>query len=190
MALNGTDIMSTIKSATGFGNVPDAYTMITTLGTSLDPILALVGALSYCFGIFMVLNGIHHLYKAGINENGNETPSKALMIIFLGALLVYLTPTIHALTFTAFGEGASANPLGYTVPGDVSAKVATATAVIYKFIGIVGVAAIVRGVMIFKYTTEGKQDASIAKGWWHFIGGVAAIHLDAVVGVMKATVGM
>jgi len=103
-------------------------------------------------------------------------------------MLVYMVPTIDAFTATAFGSG-NHNPFGYTSDSGVSDKLNQSLAVIYKFIGIVGIVAIVRGCLILKGATEGDNQSSVAKGMWHLIGGVAAIHLDKLITIFKSSAG-
>lgn len=188
--LKGTELslLDSIKGGISFGDVPDAYNMIIALGKNLDPIMTMIGACAYMVGVIFILSGVYQLKKAGMNENGSETPTKALVIMGIGILLIYLPGSINTLSITAFGSG-SHNPLGYTQAADMSAKVASAMAVIYKFIGIAGIAAFVYGCVILKGTTEGRNDASLGKGMWHLIGGVGAIHLDYLVSIFRASAG-
>lgn len=177
-----------ISDFIGFGNVPDSYQMIMSLGEHLQPALFMIAALSYCIGAWFIFNGIHHLYKAGIRENGDETPAKALVIMGIGVCLVYLVSSLDTISITAFGDGAN-HVFSYNNSANYNQKINAAMEVIYKFLYVVGVAAIIRGFMIFKSVTEGKTNDSMAKGWWHFIGGFAVMHLDKLTAVFKVSAG-
>lgn len=181
-------MLDQIKDVIGFSNVPDAYTMIIALGSNLDPIMVLLGALAYLVGFAFIFTGVSHLRKSGMNENGAETPTTALVIMLIGVLLIYLPSSITTISVTAFGDGAH-NALGYSKVSNISDKVNGALAVIYKFIGVAGVAAFIYGCFVLKGTTEGNQNDSVGKGLWHLIGGVGAIYLDTLVGVFKSSIG-
>lgn len=188
MADIGNQISQTIKNATGFGNAPDAYTLIMNIGGSLGSISLFIYALAYMLSLWMLFLTINKLAKYGESSNNNEQGLGSIFIGFgLCVLLYYLPSTLDSISLTVFNGTGSA--FAYTAASGVSAKVAAATTVIYRFIGIAGVAAVIIGIMSMKAVSEGSSRDGYSKGVWHVIGGWCAIHLDDLISVLKSTGG-
>lgn len=181
-------ISQTIKNVTGFGNAPDAYTLIMNIGQSLNSVSLFIYAFAYMASLWMLFLTINKLAKYGESSNNNEQGLGSIFIGFaLCILLYYLPSTLDSISYTVFQGSGSA--FAYTAPANVSAKVSNAATVIYRFIGIAGVVAVIIGILSMKAVSEGTSRDGYAKGAWHVIGGWCAIHLDDLIAMMKVTGG-
>ncbi|MFL9611140.1 hypothetical protein ACKF11_13725 [Methylobacillus sp. Pita2] len=174
-------------SKLNLGNMPDVYTLITNLGNTLGPIKTLIGALAYCIGLWVILAAILKLKNAADDRGRDDNViMKVGVQIAVGVCLIYLNSTLGALTVTVFGDG-NFNPFGYSAGTGLEAKVTAARKVLFMFIGVVGVAAVVRGLLVFRGVSEGSSNETVSKGFIFVFFGAAAIHLDYVIDVLKAS---
>lgn len=168
---------------------PDALTLIHALGDDIQALLIGVKVLSWSLGIWVTLMAIAKLARKG-NQGGDGPNSEIgyasiIMMFTSGLLLFHLPDTINSLSFTAFNQVGSA--LAYTQTPDLSQKFNNALQVVFLFVGLCGYVSVVVGLMDWKHVAEGLRRGTYAKGWWHLIGGWAAIHLDDVLNVFKAS---
>ena len=169
---------------------PDALTLIHALGDDLQALLIGVKALAWCLGIWVTLMAILRLVRKG-NEGGggnnDEIGYGSIIIMFAsGVFLFHLPDTINSLSYTAFEH--EGNALAYTQTPQLSQKFNNALQAVFLFIGLAGYVSVVVGLMDWKHVAEGLRRGTYAKGWWHLIGGWAAIHLDDVMNVFKASI--
>ncbi len=166
---------------------PDIYQVLVSLGGSLNSILLFIAALAYFFSIVMIISVVHRLAQHGNQTNPEKGVSGIVAGFFIAVLVFYLPSTLDTISYTVFqGEGSA---FAYTAPSFATLKVTTALTVIYRFIGICGVCAVITGLMHWNKVSQG-VDRHYAKGSWHIIGGWMAIHLDDVMHVLKTTVGV
>lgn len=181
------DVLETVKDKLNLSNVPDVYTIINNLGNTLGPLKNMIGAMAFCLGMWVILSAIMKLKQAGDDRGRDDNIiMKVGVQIAVGVCLVYLNSWINALTITVFGEG-SFNPFGYTADSGIDAKVAMARQVLFMFIGVIGVAAVVRGLLVFKSVSDGNTQETNTKGFVFVFFGAIAIHLDYFIDVLKSS---
>lgn len=167
---------------------PDIYQVLVNLGGSLSNVLMLISALAYFFAIVMLISVVHRLAEHGSQTNPEKGISGIVIAFLITVALFYLPSTLDTLSYTVFqGEGSA---FSYTAPSFATQKVTTALTVIYRFIGICGICAVITGLMHWKKVSEGLIKSGYAKGSWHIIGGWIALHLDDLVHVLKTTAGV
>lgn len=181
------DLLGPIKNAIGFGGMPDAYSLIMNLGNHIEPVRILIYAIAYMLSLWITFFAIRKLAVHGEGQN-SETTIGGIVVMFASAIILfYLPTTLDSMSFTVFGD--AGNALAYTAPEQASQKVANAMAVIYRFIGLAGLIAVVHGILVIKAVAEGTTRDNYSKGVWHLIGGWCAIHLDDLMNVLKASAG-
>lgn len=178
-------ILGTIGNTIGLGSGVDSYSMIINFESSIGPLLMLLSATAYAIAICVMYSGIHHLIQSAHGQHGDKTVGKAIFILATSVMLVYLPSTIDSVSLTVFQD--SSNPFSYTPNVNATDKVNQAMGVIYKFIGLIGFMATIKGILTLKRTAEGRQDNSIGKGLTYLVGGVIAIHMDKFVAILKNT---
>lgn len=184
------NVSNFFKNTLGLTGVPDAATLIVNLGEHLPSILVLIGAAAYFLAFVFAYQGIDHLKRAGMTDDPNYTPGKAFVIILLAACLAYLPSTLGSGSESIFGADTGYG-FEYVANSSINEKVNASLTVIYKFLYVVGVFAVVHGITILKKVTEGAsgREDSHAKGMWHIVGGILAMHLDKVIDLLKSSAG-
>jgi uncharacterized membrane protein HdeD (DUF308 family) len=151
----------------------DLTAMLINLSNSLAPVQKLLSGFGYLVGITLMISGLLELKKHAESRGGqssHEDALTALAFIFGGALLVYMTSTVTALSNTVFG---ATNILSYSV--NSSPNLYHAMLVLIQTTGVLW---FVRGmVLLVQSTKPGHKEG--AKGMTFMLAGIGAINFES-----------
>jgi uncharacterized membrane protein len=161
-------------------------TMFINFENSANGIIDLTQVVAYVIGLFL---GIKSLFKfAEVSRDKNKSVSGPISTFLAGVALLYLGSTLDVLTSSVFTSGD--NGL-IAMPGGMGQAKAVFKA-IFTFISMVGLIAIVRGVLILKNVGDGgaPKNATFSQGLVFLIGGLAAWHITATIRILASTFGL
>lgn len=178
-------------------NTPDLTQMLATVSSNLPQIMALITAVIYIIGMYIIVVSVAAMRKAPLLRSaGQGEPDMWTCIkhMFVGAALLYLPTTINVATQTLFSSYATGEPYAY--PTDASATnylVAFHSALL--LVQLIGVIAIAKGVHELGYGQGGNSQekghtGQFAKGIAHIVGGVLCCNLPLTIRVIFATLGI
>ena len=158
-------------------------TMFINFEQSALGIIDLAQVVAYVIGLYL---GIKSLFMfADVSRDKNKRISAPISTFVAGIVLLYLGSTLHVLTasvFTSGDNGLMAMPNGM---GQAKAVFKA----IFTFISMVGLIAIIRGVLILKLAGEGK-DGKFWQGITFLFGGLMAWHVTATIKILASTFGL
>lgn len=166
---------------------PTPETILTNIQKALPNLMRLVTAFAYVIGITMVIVGIMQLKHVGemrTQMSHEHHLTKPLLMITMGALLIYLPSAVQVGLSTFWSEP---NPYGYLTQ---SSQWQQALNVCYAVVQFIGVIAFIRGLIILSHVGGGGQQGALAKGIMHIIGGIFCINLYQFIQVIFATIGI
>lgn len=153
---------------------------------SFEALIRLVKLSAAIIGLFLIVNSIYKFSQMGTDP---KITAKIPITMFLcGVGIFAVVATSGVLTNTlAVGENGPGKLL--INAGNIKGSAVTAQGLlaIVTFIRLLGYIAFVRGWIIINDYAQGKQQASLAKGLTHLIGGVFAINITATAGILANT---
>jgi len=166
--------------------------------------LSLVTAISYVSGIFMIVRSLIMFKSFGQHANmmgqrGETLPP--LVLLFVGAALIYLPGTLGASFTTFFANGGMQTDSVAVTVSETSSMIAyaqsqgnpninTAMDVLLGYTKLIGLIAFVRGWHIIAHIGgQGAQPGNATKGLVHIIGGVLAMNVLEFINVLASTMG-
>lgn len=153
---------------------------------SFEALIRLVKLTAAIIGLFLIINSIYKFSQMGSDP---KITAKIPIVMFLcgvGIFAVVATTGVITNTLAVGTNGPgkllinSANIKG----GEVTAQALLA---IVTFIRLLGYIAFIRGWIIINDYSQGKQQASLAKGLTHLCGGVFAINITNTAGLLANT---
>ena len=167
----------------------DLQSMLRSLSQSYPPIVRLLQAGSYFTGMALISKAIFNLKQYGemrVMMSAHTDIRGPLVLIFVGAMLLFLPTTMDVLLLSTFGDSSI---LAY----DVSSSVVGGQLLldILNFIRIVGFIAFVRGWWIM--TALGSSHAppgTLTKALVHLVGGILAINIVGTMKIIAGTFGL
>jgi len=162
-------------------------TILANIQSAVPKLTSLVTALAYVLGIFMVITGIMQLKHAGemrTQMSHEHNLGKPLLIITIGALLIYLPSSVQVGMSTFWSNP---NPYGYITQSDQWQQAINVCFAVIQFIGVVS---FIRGLILLSHVGGGGHQGAFSKGITHVIGGIFCINIYQFVQVIMATLGI
>lgn len=164
--------------------------MMTTFQSNLPFVKMLVVGFSYTLGVAMMLRAVFKLKRYGQMRTMmamNMSAAKPMIILLVGAGLIFLPTLINAMVGTFFAYGSS-SVMEYPAASNWSSVVNP----LIQVVKVLGLISFVRGwAMLAKYGAEGGSQPGIAgKSMMHMTGGVLAMNIVGTIDVMKASFGI
>ena len=166
----------------------------------LGPVALIIEWFGIVAGFTLVFIGITRLMKSTQEGAKGPTGMGTILTFLVGGALLAFSPILTAASGSVF-----ANPLtltnggagggGYLVytAGMETAEIARANAVIgaaIKFILVLGMISVMRGIFMLREIGEGSQQASMMGTLTHIIGGAIAVNLGPMLTAVQSTLGI
>lgn len=169
--------------------------LISNLMTDVyTPLIFLINWFGIVAGVVLVFIGITRLMKS--SQEGAKGPAGigTIMTFIAGGALISFSPMISVFIESIF-VGSSAQTyasLSYTAGMDEAAvaRSNTVIAAIMRFILLLGLISIMRGIFIVRGVSEGTSQASMMAGITHIIGGALAVNLGGVLQAAQSSLGI
>lgn len=169
-------------------NAPDIWTFLKNILQSTVALQQLVVALSYAMGIGLMLKAGTELKKIGEasrmgTHHGLRGP---LIMIVVGIACLFFPNTLTVGLTTFFGNSSI---LAY--PTTDSALTDQAMKVLIAIVQLVGIIAVLRGLLLFHKSATGQaEQKTIGRAFTHVIGGILCINIVATTEVVYSTLGI
>ncbi|MES2218098.1 MAG: hypothetical protein V4501_06780 [Pseudomonadota bacterium] len=174
-----------------FADVPDAATMLQNLISQVPQFMQLVTATAYVMGIWFIYKGVLGLKAFGEQRNmmaQNEHLKGPLIMMAVGAALLYLPSSVQAGLTTFWGDSNFPNPYAYVPASNDDYTVLYQDAFI--LIQLLGTVAFIRGLLVLSALGGGGQGASLGKGMTYIGAGVMCINLPGFLDTINGTLGI
>lgn len=190
-------------------SITDIQDILVNTQSILNPGLALMLAISFVVGIYLVLKGLLKLKAFAMPQSQMSQPgefSGPILHILIGTVLIYVPTSTDVLTNTLFGNnlpsmfggsgdaniynlGRASTALSYiTGSGSLGNQWSTLVDTVVYYMQFIGFLAFLRGWLILSHSGRGQQ-SEVGKGIIHIVGGILAINflplVDAVVNTVK-----
>lgn len=169
--------------------------LISNLMTDIyTPLIFLINWFGIIAGVLLIFIGITRLMKS--SQEGAKGPGGigTIMTFIAGGALVSFSPMISVFLESVFtGSGAQTYAsLSYTagMSGDAVARSNTVIAAIMRFVLLLGLISIMRGIFIVRGVSEGTSQASMMAGITHIVGGALAVNLGGLIQAAQTTLGI
>lgn len=177
-------------SSANAASAPDVATMLINFSEAVPNLMRLVTALAYVMGFFFIMKGIMSLKQFGEQRSTSSSShehslAKPLMIITVGALLLYLPASVQTGLSTFW---TSPNPYGY-LPSSDNNWLSLIDSV-FMVIQLVGVIAFMRGLVKLTHTTGHGQPGEFAKAMAFIISGILCINMYQFLQTIFTTLGL
>lgn len=153
---------------------------------SFDALIKLVKYAAIVIGVFLVVNSVYKFSQMG--SDPKMTAKIPLTMFFCGIGIFAMVATSGVLTNT-LAIGTNGPGKLFINGGNINGGQVTEAGLmaILTFIRLLGYIAFIRGWIIINDYAQGKQQASLAKGLTHLIGGVFAINISATAAILANT---
>ncbi len=184
---------------TGFNDAEAATTgldgMLSNLMTDVFvPFISLMNWFGILAGFILIFIGITRLMKSA--QEGAKGPGGigTIMTFVAGGALISFSPMISVFVDSVFGSSVSQTyaSLAYTGGMDETAiaRSNTVIAAIMRFVLLLGLVSIMRGIFIVRGVSEGNSQASMMAGMTHIVGGAIAVNLGGFIQIIQTTLGI
>ncbi|NQZ13753.1 MAG: hypothetical protein HRT94_02860 [Alphaproteobacteria bacterium] len=161
------------------------------------PMTTIINWFGLVAGFILVFIGISRLLKS--SQEGARGPGGigTIMTFVAGGMLISFSPMVSAFTTSLFldsqvetiatlqyGTGAGG------LSGTALANAHTVISAIIKFVLVLGLISIMRGIFIVRSVAEGSGQASMMAGLTHILGGALAVNLGPLINVVQTTLGL
>lgn len=169
------------------GNLAD---IMTNLQGNIPWLRRLVVGFCYVSGVGLILKSVFMLKAFGQQKTmmaSHSSFTKPLIIMFVGAGLIYLPTIIDSGVASLFAYG-SKSVMDYPVASDWSSIIDP----LIDIVKLLGLVTFVRGwIMLAKFGAEGGGQQGVGgKALMHMIGGVFAMNIVATIDIVKASLGV
>ncbi|HSW70347.1 MAG TPA: hypothetical protein VLH77_00010 [Gammaproteobacteria bacterium] len=169
-------------------SIPDLGVMLTNFATSVPTLMKLVTAGAYVMGMFLVISsimGMKHFGEMRTMASQEHSLTGPLVGFFVGVAMLYLPSTVRSGLSTFW---VTTNPYAYL--NTASDQYTIFINACYGIIQLIGVIALIRGLLIMKQVGGGRaQQATLKAGLAHLVGGILCINIYNTIQVLEATVG-
>lgn len=166
----------------------DAATMLQNLSMAVPELMRLVTAIAYVGGMYFIVHGVvsfRNVPPMG-NTNPPMTVKKCLVFIFAGTALLYLPSAVQVGTSTFWGN---VSPYAY-ISHDNGDQWSELIKSAYAIVQVVGVIALIRGIMLFTTTPHQQEHHPFARAMTHCVGGILCINLEIFIMTVVKTLGI
>lgn len=167
--------------------------MATNMLNQLPAFWTLLNLVAVLIGLYMIVNGLFEVAmtaKGGGQTWGRNRNSYAggFAGVLFGGLLMSISAYTDALSQSLFNQPSGVGILSAaTVGGSLGAQYASAIALMFTVVRLVGLWAVIKGVMLFHRGAEEYQKTGLA--WTHTIGGIIAINMTTFLGLISGWIG-
>jgi intracellular multiplication protein IcmC len=169
-------------------NAPDIWTFLKGILQSTIALQQLVMALSYTIGVGLMLKALVELKKVGeANRMGAQHGLRGpFIMVVVGIACLFFPNTLTVGLTTFFGDSSI---LAY--PTTDSALTDQAMDVLIKIVQLVGIIAVLRGLLLFHKSATGQaEQKTMGRAFTHVIGGILCINIVATTDVVYSTLGI
>ncbi len=158
------------------------------------PFIFLLNSFGIIAGLILIFIGITRLMKS--SQEGAKGPGGigTIMTFIAGGALISFSPMISVFLGSVFDGSVSQTyaSLTYTTGMDNNAiaRSNTVIASIMRFVLLLGLISIMRGIFIVRGVSEGNSQASMMAGMTHIIGGAMAVNLGGIIQAAQTTLGI
>jgi hypothetical protein len=159
-----------------------------------DPFVSLINWFGILAGFVLIFIGITRLMKSA--QEGAKGPGGigTIMTFIAGGALISFSPMISVFMDSMFNTSVSQTyaSLAYTAGMDGAAitRSNTVIAAIMRFVLLLGLISIMRGIFIVRGVSEGNSQASMMAGMTHIVGGAAAVNLGGIIQAVQTSLGI
>lgn len=168
--------------------------MATNMLNQLPAFWTLLNYVAVLIGFYMIVNGLFEVAmtaKGGGAAWGRSRNSYAggFAGILFGGLLMSISAYTDALSQSLFNQpsGVGIVTAASTGTASLGAQYASAIALMFMVVRLVGLWAVIKGVMLFHRGAEDHQKTGLA--WTHTIGGIIAINMTTFLGLLSGWIG-
>jgi intracellular multiplication protein IcmC len=168
-------------------SVPSLSMMLINFSAVVPSLIQVVTAGAYALGMFFMvasLMGMKHFGEMRTMMSQEHSLSGPLVEFFVGASLLYLPSTIQMGLSTFW---VSPNPYAYL--DAVTDQYTVFINACYSIVQLIGLIALVRGLLILKKVGSGRSQETLGKALAHLMGGVLCINIYSTLQMLEATVG-
>ncbi len=186
----------------------DIQTIMNNVSRIIVPMTAMLLAISYAGGVYMIFSGVMMMKKMGNMSTAYQAQpgelSGPMLKILIGSALIYLPSSTDTLTNSLFSTGSSlfsgssidyanlgqgASLLGYSSGSSLSSQWASIANTLVLYIQFLGLLSFIKGLFIMAAAAApGTQQGVVAKGLTHMIGGIIALNFMTVVDVLNNSI--
>lgn len=143
-------------------------------------------------GFIFVFIGISRLLKSQQDGAKGPTGIGTMMTFITGGLLLSFSPFVASVSTSVFGDRVSETEgiLVYTAGITDLTHIHAVIAAVTRFVMIIGIISIMRGVFIVRSISEGSGQASMMAGLTHIIGGGIAVNLGPAINYLSGSLGL
>jgi hypothetical protein len=184
-------ILFILYSLASFANAETLPEMMVNFSNSYAQIWSAIKMITTTMGLVMIIGGILSIPKV-MDGKGQTTMKTPIWTIICGVLLYQITPTMNMLADTMAMCGAGCNDTTILTAssagsGTIGKWSATVIVSVLGFVQLLGLIAVVRGILILKALQTGEAREGMGRAITHMLGGAAAIHIKWTVGIFAAT---
>jgi intracellular multiplication protein IcmC len=168
----------------------DAATMMVNFAKTVPNLMRMVTALAYVMGMYLVFQGILGLKQYGeqrtMMSSSHELKGPIIMI-FVGAALIYLPSTVVASFNTFWTDG---SPLAYIPKSKDQFSIVYQNG--YLIVQLIGTIAFIRGLMTLTQLGghHNSQPGTFGKAIAYIVSGIFCINLNGFLTVIGNTLGV
>lgn len=159
----------------------DAVPFISQIPNWAPPVISMMGAVAYAIGIFIVLASIFQLRAIGEGSR-QGTVGTVLVRIGIGVCLTSLPTVIDVSVMTVWGNGPQTFSYAPQVANVDTAKLFESLKYFFKAVGL---AAIIKSLLIFDGMTRGTTREGFWKGAIHFLAGGFCWNFDSLLDLFR-----
>lgn len=159
------------------------------------PLHTALNFFAFVAGIILLMVGLSRLLKS--EQDGPKGPAGlgTLFTFITAGLLLSFNEVARVLTTTLFGSSQTAVKAEWSEANKIMGAAASAEffaviAAILKFMIVIGLISLARGLFIIRGVTEGNNQASLMAGMTHIIGGALAINIGPFLEMVQVTLGL
>lgn len=161
-----------------------------------EPFISLINWFGIVAGFILIFVGITRLMKSA--QEGAKGPGGigTIMTFIAGGALISFSPMISVFLDSMFNTSVSQTYAALTYTGGMEeggaalARSNTVIAAIMRFVLLLGLISIMRGIFIVRGVSEGSSQASMMAGMTHIVGGAAAVNLGGIIQAVQTTLGI
>jgi hypothetical protein len=156
---------------------------------SLPNIMIFISGFTVVVGVIFIILALFKLKHLADFRNmmsGQQEIGKAIMMITIGVIFIWMPFMLQVFTVTIFGEGIGALQARYPVAAGSNQYYVA----FFRIMQVVGVISFVRGWFILAGMAKGQhQPGTFGKSMTHIVAGIFLFHLKAFMGIAEQTLG-
>ena len=174
------------------GDVSLGEAMVNLVRDVDGPLRLVISALCYILAFCFFVSGCLRLVKAGEDKFHAPSGWGTALSFVTAVVLVSLPGWIGAFSESLFGttRPAVSAVLGYGSGSDAGARYDVLLAAVFTVVNLVGLIALLRGVVMMRAAADGRPGATAGRSAAHILGGLMAWHIVAVIEALQNTLGL